>query len=308
MAEYFMPEPMDGALKKLWAWVSTGKRFRPAFPRAVQFQTLSACNARCAFCPHGQTPREVPHGRMDDAIFYKIVDECSRHFITRISPYLTNEPLLDERMPRMLSYITKKKMPGTKTKINSNGALLTHELSREILASGLDSLWFSVNGYSPETYRASMDLDLDRTLGNIDAFLDLRDRIGGKRPRVVITTLHTRIVEPELDYARKYWEPRGVVFKIHHMDNRAGEVVAGNRPGDGDPALKRGCDLFLKQAYIVENGDMILCCHDWRQSVVVGNIRNRSIAEVWNSERFTTLIREYFAEDFSNLEICRACR
>jgi len=42
--------------------------------------------------------------------------------------------------------------------------------------------------------------------------------------------------------------------------------------------------------------------------VVVGNIREKSIAEVWNSKHFTSLIHQYFAGDFSNLEICRTCR
>lgn len=308
MAEYYMPAPTDGAWKKLWTWASTGRRFRPAFPRTVQFQTQSTCNARCIFCPHGQTPRDIPHGRMDDALFRKIVDETTRHFVSRINPFLTNEPFLDERMPWMLRYISDRKRPGTKTKLNSNAGLLTPELGREIIASGLDNLWLSVNGYSPETYKASMGLDLAKTLANIDAFLDNKERMGRKHPSVVVTTLRTKMVEPELDYARKYWEPRGVTFKIHHMDNRAGEVVAGQRPDASPPPLKRNCDLFLKQAYIVENGDMILCCHDWRQSVVVGNVREKSIAQVWNSDHFAGLIRQYYAGDFTNLEICRNCR
>lgn len=308
MAKYYMPAPTDGLVKKLWTWARTGRRFRPPFPRTVQFQTLSTCNARCIFCPHGQTPKEVPHGRMDDALIAKIVDECSGHFMSRISPYLTNEPLLDDRMPRILADITRRKRPGTKTKINSNASLLSKEMSKEIIASGLNNLWISVNGYSPETYRASMGLDLNKTLANIDNFLDIRDRMGKKRPKIVITTLRTKLVEDELDYARKHWEERDVVFNIHHMDNRAGEVIADHRPKDEPLKLKRHCDLFLKQAYIVENGDLIICCHDWRQSVVVGNIREKSIAEVWNSEHFVSLIRQYFAGDFSNLEICRTCR
>ena len=63
------------------------------------------------------------------------------------------------------------------------------------------------------------------------------------------------------------------------------------------------------QPLSVCNAHCIFCCHDWRQSVVVvvGNIVNSSIGEVWNSDQFKTLIYEYYAEKFDNLEICRNC-
>jgi radical SAM protein with 4Fe4S-binding SPASM domain len=63
----------------------------------------------------------------------------------------------------------------------------------------------------------------------------------------------------------------------------------------------------LKQAYIVENGDMILCCHDWRQTVVLGNVAETSIKAVWNSDRFLDRIYAYYSGDFTNIEICRNC-
>jgi radical SAM protein with 4Fe4S-binding SPASM domain len=89
------------------------------------------------------------------------------------------------------------------------------------------------------------------------------------------------------------------------MDNRAGDKAQSLAPGEHQ--RKRGCDLFLKQAYIVENGDMILCCHDWRQSVVLGNVAKTSIKEVWNSPAFLDRIYEYYAGNFENIEICRNC-
>lgn len=308
MACYFMPQPGDSLLKNIITWAKTGKRFRPSFPRAVQFQTLSVCNAKCIFCAHRQHPEAIPHGRMDDALISKIIAECGRHMVGRVSPYLTNEPLMDKRMPDILKAIKKAARFPVKTKINTNAALLTDEVGIKLMDAGLDQLWISVNGYSPETYRASMDLDFDQTMANIETFLNNKKRLGRKRPKVVITTLKTKLVEPELEKAKAYWAERDVKFSIHHLDNRAGEdTTAGIRPANSENPLKRSCDLFLKQAYIVENGDMILCCHDWRQSVVVGNVARTSIAEVWNSKYFKGLIYEYYAEKFDNLEICRNC-
>lgn len=305
MAQYFMPPRGASYLNKVWTWLKTGRRFRPSFPRAVEFQTLSVCNAKCIFCPHCTSPEEIPHGRMHDDVIKKIVDECAKHPVGRISPYLTNEPLMDRRMPDIIAYVHKKCHPFIKTKINSNASMLTEDMSGRLLASGLSQLWFSVNGYSPETYRASMGLDFNTSMANIDAFLTMKKKLGKRRPSVKVTTLRTTLTEPELPAARKYWAARDVTFSVHHMDNRAGDMVKSIAPGK--LKVKRNCDLFLKQAYIVENGDMILCCHDWKQTVVLGNVAEKSIREIWNSETFLDRIYEYYEGRFKNIEICRTC-
>ena len=312
MSVYFMPKPEDSGLANILTWIKTGRRPRPSFPRAVQFQTLSTCNARCIFCCHKHSPKEIPHGRMDDALLKKIIAECAAHkwAVGRISPYLTNEPLQDKRMPEIIRAIAKQCGPLVKTKINTNASLLDEDMGRRLLDSGLTHLWISVNGYSPETYHESMDLDFATVMDNINTFLDMKKTLRRKRPKVIITTIKTKLVENELDKARAYWAQRDVTFKLHHLDNRTGEGVTADLRMAGERQKlkpKRSCDLFLKQAYIVENGDMIICCHDWRQSVKVGNIARSSIAEVWNSDHFKRLIYEYYAEKFDNLEICRNC-
>jgi MoaA/NifB/PqqE/SkfB family radical SAM enzyme len=307
-----MPAEGDGLLKNILAWVRGGKMPRPSFPRAVEFQTLSTCNARCVFCCHRHSPKDIPHGRMEDALIRKIIAECGRHRLVlgRVSPYLTNEPLLDRRMPDIIRAIRKACGPFVKTKINTNASLLTGEMSERLINSGLSHIWISVNGYSPESYAESMGLDFATTMRNIDIFLDMKKSLRRRRPKVVISTVRTKLVEHELEKAGDYWAKRNVVFKIQYLDNRAGDaavngIVSAEQEQGG---FKRDCDLFLKQAYIVENGDMIICCHDWRQSVVVGNVASTSIAEVWNSSYFKGLIHEYCAEKFANIEICRTCR
>ena len=305
MSEYYMPEPGDDRLRQLWRYLRHKKRPRPKFPRHVQIQTVSRCNAVCLFCGYQDIKDTLPHGSMDDALFKKIADECGRHFVGRVSPYLMNEPLLDRKLPERIAYFNKVKRPGTKTKINSNGALLTADMSEALIDAGLRHLWISVQGYSEETYQKSMGLPLKKVLDNIDRFLDIRAKKGGKLPKLSITTLRTQLVESELEYAARYWGERQVNFKIHNLDNRAGKDLkdlAVNKP-----VLRRNCDLFLKQAYILYNGDMVLCCHDWRRTVILGNVGERSIAEIWNDPDFERRIRAYYAGDFSELAICRGC-
>lgn len=305
MAEYYMPGPGDTFLKRMWRWYKFNQRARPPFPRAIQIQTDSRCNADCVFCGWHDTKSLQPQGKMDEALFRKIVDECGRHWIGRISPYLMNEPLLDPNMPDKIAYINRRKKFLTKTKINSNGAMLDQGMSEGLVDAGLRHLWISVQGYSEETYKQSMGLSLTRVLGNIDTFLAVRTRKGKVLPKLTVTTLDTSIVHDELEYARKYWSDRDVNFKIHRVDNRSGKDMSPL--GTDKPRLRRNCDLFLKQAYVIYTGEVILCCHDWRRSVVLGDLRTQSLHEIWNAPKFLELIRQYQAGDFRNLKICATC-
>ncbi|GAB7023756.1 radical SAM/SPASM domain-containing protein [Salidesulfovibrio brasiliensis] len=305
MAEYYMPAEDEGLIARLRTWHKTKRRPRPTFPRAVQIQTTSLCNARCLFCGYVDTYKDLPQGHMDDDLFKKIADECCSNYVGRVSTYLMNEPLVDPKQAERLAYLNRHRKFVTKTKINTNGALMTPDVSEALIDSGLRHLWVSVQGYSEETYRKSMNLSLTKVLDNIDALLDLKEKKNAKLPKVSVTTLDTKLVHDELDYARKHWADRDVKFKIHSLDNRRGTDLSDLAMAKPKP--KRNCDLFLKQAYVLYNGDMIICCHDWRRTVVLGNVGEQSIKEIWNSKHFKDIIREYQAGDFSNCEVCRTC-
>lgn len=307
MGEYYIPAEGESSFSQFMTWAKTkGKRRpRPSFPRAIQIQTTSFCNAKCLFCGYKHIHDKVDMGYMEEDLFRKIIDETSQHFIGRISPYLMNEPLMDKNMPERIAYIERNKKPFTKTKINTNGALLTEDMSERLVDSGLRHLWVSVQGYSAESYTKSMGLKKFNILDNIDRFLDIRDKKGKKRPKLSITTLDTTLVHDELEYAKKHWADRDVTFKIHALDNRAGDDISDLTVQKRQ--FRRNCDLFLKQAYVLFNGDVIICCHDWRRTVVLGNVKEQSLKEIWNSDHFMELIRQYQAGDFTNLKICRTC-
>ena len=109
MSRYYMPAPKEGALNGLYNWLFKGKRPRPKFPRAILAQTISRCNAKCVFCCHSTEPEAIQHGRMQDGLINKIIDEMGQNkfWFGRFSPFLINEPLMDTRMPEILARARK---------------------------------------------------------------------------------------------------------------------------------------------------------------------------------------------------------
>jgi hypothetical protein len=302
---YYLPEPTAGLLSRLGRRL-TGRPV-PAFPKTVQLQTVTGCNADCVFCPYGSAQPQQPHGRMRDDLFRAIVDECARHRVRRISPYLMNEPFLDPQLPERIRFI-KKRLPASKVVLTTNGSLLRPGMIDRLLGidPGLDALYVSVQGVNPEVYRKTMRgaLHLPVVLEHID---DMLRRVGRKgRPKIWITMVRTARLD--VGAALQYWRRRGVRCTFTGLDNRGGHIVGSGAAPAGDLEPNTTCARLFKQAYILFNGDMVLCCADWRRQVVLGNVDGGSIAAVWNGDKAIRIRRAYMDRRFSDLDLCRDCK
>jgi MoaA/NifB/PqqE/SkfB family radical SAM enzyme len=59
------------------------------------------------------------------------------------------EPLFH---PKIVNMVARAKALGTTVELITNGTLLTQEMSRQLIGAGLDMLWVSLDGATPESY------------------------------------------------------------------------------------------------------------------------------------------------------------
>jgi len=306
--QYYLSEDSQLTWDKLYRFLR--KREWPvwSFPWVIQIQTVSGCNARCIFCPCGRTKQSPPQGEMDWDLYRKIIDECTRHRMRRISPYLMNEPLLDPRIGERIAYISQRKRFPTYTKVNTNASLLTEETARQILDSGLDILTCSVHGIVKEKYEKTMvGLRLEEVLDNIDRFLELRRKLKKKKPELRVTMIRTRLIEADVPKIMSYWNKRGVKTSIRPMTNRVSRRV--NALGIHASPLEPydWCVRPMEQAYVNLKGEVLLCCNDWEQTTMLGELTCQSLHGVWNGEAFQDIRRRFLKGDLRGL-LCRECR
>lgn len=303
---YYLPDDTP-LVKKIYY------RFRPNalpvgdFPEDILFETVSGCNARCTFCPNGNGTSNVPQGRMDKELFTKIIDECVSHPVKRISPYLMNEPLLDRDLGSKIRYIADRRTKGFSIKLNTNAALLDEKMGSSLAGSGLDRLNISCHGISKEAYEASMPgLTLEKTLANVDRFLELvRDR-AGRGPKVTVTMVKTKLIEKEIPEIYAYWRARGVSVHIRQLENRSDRAIARKGLETAQWKSFAWCKRLFTQACILTNGDMLLCCVDYGYTTVLGNVRQSSIREIWNSGKAVDIRRRFLSGAMDGL-LCKAC-
>jgi uncharacterized Fe-S cluster-containing radical SAM superfamily protein len=305
--KYYMDLPGDSPWRRLENRLR--RRPIPAFPRVIQIQTLTGCNADCIFCPYGATHETQPRGRMSDDLFRRIIAEAAGHDVRRISPYLMNEPLLDRTLCDKIRLINSE-VPGCRVVLTTNGHYLTPETAEELLdlGEGLHELHVSLQGIDKKAYDRTMrgNMDFDRTIANVNHFIEAQRRRRAGRPKLWITMVDTAVIDARAAVA--YWQSRGVVSKYTVLENLGGTMR------DADAISRRPlepyttCARLFKQAYIMFNGDMVLCCVDYSREQVLGNISDSGIADVWNGPVAIDIRRRYIAGEFGGLPLCGACR
>ena len=275
------------------------------FPGEIQIQTNTACNATCIMCPYPETSKELPNGRMSEELYRQILDECAREKgVWRLEPFLMNEPFTDTRMVDWIA-MAKQAVPNALVTVTTNGTLMTPAITDRLINSGLDAIWFSFNGATKETYEQIMGVSFDKVSANIDYLLEVKP----ERLRVFTNMIETVVMAPEIEQNIRNWHKRGVGSGTSQLVNRAGNVKnfveLNYRPVNPDPV--RICDLLFHKMYILYNGDAVICCMDWRRTVVMGNVKRQSIKEVWQGEKYQAYRRAHIEGRGKEMKLCNDC-
>jgi len=304
---YYLEEHPIGWFEKARRFILYRKLPMWDFPRNIQIQTIAACNAHCIFCPHGKTKNPLPRGSMDWDLYRTIIDEITKYRVFRISPYLMNEPLLDKEIGERIRYISSRKRLPTYTKINTNASFLSEEMSRDLLDSGLDVLTCSVHGIVKEKYEQTMvGLKLEEVLENIDRFLELKRKFRKKKPELRITMIRTNLIEPDIEKIKEYWRKRNVRVAIRPMSNRAHESISSLTINARPLMPFTWCHRLFEQIYINVKGQLLICCNDWEQTTILGDLTKQSIYEAWHGEPYMEVRRRFLKGQVKGM-LCENC-
>jgi len=161
----------SGAQVRLDRATNTLRLRRPVTHLAkVYVEPTNACNLDCRTCIRNVW--NEPLGRMTRETFARIVEG-----LRAFSPCPTvffggfGEPLAH---PNIVEMVTQAKAIGARVELITNGTLLDEALSRQLIEAGLDMLWVSLDGATPESYAdVRLGALLSQVLANVARFRDL---------------------------------------------------------------------------------------------------------------------------------------
>jgi radical SAM protein with 4Fe4S-binding SPASM domain len=294
----------SGRLLQVFLSYRRKKTVLPYLPVRLWVETTSICNLRCVMCPNKELKKEEK-GFMNFGLFRKIMDEA-RAYVFDVNLIHRGEGLLHPEFFRMLRYAHEA---GIGTKFHTNATLLDEAKARELVASGLDQISFSFDGYDKATYeRIRVNADFERTLGNIVRFLEVKRELRSKKPYAIFEVINfPELTSPESAQSKKEFLKnfRGLPLdrlEFKEMHNWAGEI------GGSKTRKKYAPCTFLWQALIVFwDGSVLPCTQDFHGYYCLGNANEEPLAQIWNNEKMIRLREKILRRDISGLETCSGC-
>jgi radical SAM protein with 4Fe4S-binding SPASM domain len=221
--------------------------------------------------------------------YQRVLDElASLDFSGRFSPYLQGEPLLDSRLPDLVA-LARQTLPRAKLLIQSNGDALTVEKGLTLFKAGLHKM--IVNCYDHHGDHVSRVQNIAREMA--------RKHCGLRYTKsdfyhMIRAENHAKISQ-EITIEDKTW-----------WKENTGENWAGNIPGAIEEPLRKSCSRPFEQLYVQFNGDVVLCCCDWRGEVIFGNLLESSLLEIY-SGRIASQYRENLSQKNRKMKLCEVC-
>lgn len=257
----------------------------------VRIETSTSCNAGCVFCPHPTEDfvrkREVMS--LDEYKFYldKTLNELGGQ-ITETTFSGFGEIFIDKGLTEKIDYACSKNL---EVHILSNGSMMTPDKIDKIYKSGVKDIRVSLHTSNKSSYSKIMNFksskyNYETTFSNVQYALD-------NKPDDVDVIITADIVEEnseDVEQLIKDFEGKCSleIWKPHNW------VYGKNYREVSQPNVLDSCGRpFNGPIQIQINGDVIMCCFDFNNELVLGNFKNNTLEEIFSGDVFKRLYKHH---------------
>jgi radical SAM protein with 4Fe4S-binding SPASM domain len=236
----------------------------------INIETTTCCNRRCSYCPNSIYERSLKKNEnlMSEEMYIKIINDLKKiKFTGRISPHFFGEPLIDERLVRLMKF-THDILPKVKLVIFSNADPLDTNLLEKLYNVGVSRYVITLHGNEKHKEK-------------------IRNKINDLKKFVKINKLH--IDFNLINFTEKT-----------KLSNRGGLVKIK------ETTKKCSYQNPTNPLVINYKGDVLLCCNDYFGSICFGNITTDYLLDIWNRDEFKKIRKEISRKIFK-LDICKKC-
>jgi radical SAM protein with 4Fe4S-binding SPASM domain len=214
----------------------------------------------------------------------------------RLEFAMHGEPTLNPNCERILAGF-RKKMPDAQIQLTTNGKLLLRDMAEgagRMFRAGVNLLVVDTYDTEREALRTAAKSLPSAGIKVYDFFADeaCPSPWGNHRGKV------QRTVVLMDDLAMRSGEKRQ-----KRITNQAGNGKQAPIPTE---PLKAICTMPFREMSVCWNGNVCICCNDWSQEFVAGNVHSQPLDTIWNGDRMASVRRVLFSRrrDFQPCSKC----
>ena len=235
----------------------------------IEIETINRCNGECAFCPVNRHDDKRKFKLMDENLFRNIINQLKEiNYDGRLQIFSNNEPLLDKRICEFVKY-AKECCPNSHMSFFTNGTLLNNDKFLELIPY-CDT--FCIDVY----YKGEKVLP-----DNIKEIVRICNEQKDLKKKVIISMINQEAIR----------------------NNRGGQ--SKNRMFTYK--LKSSCKLPFQQVIVRPDGKLSLCCNDAMGKYTLGDLNEKTLLEVWNSDTYMKIREKLYKQGRKTIELCKYC-
>ncbi|MFT7860919.1 MAG: radical SAM protein [Sulfurimonas sp.] len=292
--------------RKNWAKYPN-ERIVSDFPLNLDIETTDLCNLKCPMCARtikdANKENHVAKSRyIDKEAYMDIIDQGVANGVKAIKLQYLGEPLLHKDVVFQVEYAKKKGI--LDVMFNTNGVLLTPELSKELLEAGLDKLFVSFDAVNPKLYaQQRVGTSIGVVIDNIYEFIKLRNEISPKTQiRLSMVMYDDPVWQQQFEAMKVMWD--GLVDSL-------GYGVFNERDADKKHEYEKVegfvCEQLFQRMFLKCNGNVTVCCVDGDDEYVVGNWKEQRLVDIWNSPKYKDIRDLHIKGNYDQVPMCRKC-
>jgi len=231
--------------------------------------------------------------------------------------YMGGEPFINKDFFFMVEELKNIDIPLIKTV--SNGMLLNTSIIEKIAKSGLDEIEFSLDGLSSKMNDfIRKNSDHKKVIDNIKELLEYK-KLHKSPIKISLSSTQFKYLNSnsELKSASSTWLENefkkyldlklisiNYVDAIKWSDMKLDEDIF-DVVQDKDDKTSNYCDHIINTITLRSNGDIVPCCYDLTSKLIMGNISDNSLQDIWNNEHYKKLRKSI--SDEKAYSICDDC-
>lgn len=267
-------------------------------PFRIIIEITNSCNLKCTMCSRAAMTRKIEH--MDIMLFEKILKE-NHLWLEFVSLNGIGEPLLH---PELFDFIALCKRYNVPVGISTNCTLLNEDKARMLLKAKPELIIFAIDGATKDVYeRVRCGANFESVTDNLKNYLNMRKKENNYASFTVIQCISMTETRNQISTFHRYFN------KYEYDAIRIRQLTyTGHERKDADyKNLSCPCYWLWMEPMIHSNGTVVPCCQDVNGELVLGNIKDNSLCNLWNSEVLKKIRSMHKNMQRSSIPICNSC-
>lgn len=275
------------------------------FPTYAVVEINNTCNINCLMCNTNMAERQKGTMKLD--LLEKNLHELKANGITLVEAHTIGDPLAHPRLADVLAVFRRVGMP---LALTTNGLLIERHMDTLIKYSDVaGDICLSIDGATKETYeRVRAGGKWEVLLHNIGlAHSHLKPRGYGLGTHMVLSRENIHEVGLFIELFRRYVNPRRMLFGFVNSLSPDTSYFRQMNLFPRDTYPKIPCSLPFTSFWVHIDGRVSSCCRDYHGELIVGDVKQNPIRDVWNGEAFRRLRDAHMRRDVTSYRLCANC-